>query len=260
MTLLHSQIIGKGAPWVILHGFLGMGDNWKSLANEFSELGFSMHLVDQRNHGRSFHSNRFNYKLLTEDLKAYCEHYRLEKIILLGHSMGGKAAMQFATLYPRQVSKLMIADIAPKVYPEHHQDILKGLSSLDFDKITSRGEADEALAVYISHFGTRQFLLKNLYWESKGRLGLRMNLPALIENIEEVGASLSDEAIFEGDTLFIKGSLSNYIQPLDELVIRKHFPKAQLATVSEAGHWLHADNPAEFYDKIVAFLKEKDEI
>lgn len=260
MSLLHSQIIGNGTPFVILHGFLGMGDNWKSFANEFSELGFSVHLVDQRNHGRSFHSNQFNYKLLAEDLKVYCEHHRLDKIILLGHSMGGKAAMQFATRYPKQVSKLIIADIAPKVYPQHHQDILKGLSSLDFDKITSRGEADEALSIYISHFGTRQFLLKNLYWESKGRLGLRLNLPTLMEHIEEVGASLSDDATFEGDTLFIKGSLSNYIQPLDELVIHKHFPNAQLATVSKAGHWLHADNPTEFYDKILAFLKENGEI
>ena len=161
--LLHSQIIGEGTPFVILHGFLGSGDNWKTLGNDFSEKGYQVHLVDQRNHGRSFHSDEFTYESMSEDLKHYCEEHQLKEIILLGHSMGGKTAMEFATTYPEKVSKLIVADIGPKSYPEHHQDILKALSSLNFDEITSRGEADEMLSQYIPHFGTRQFLLKNLY-------------------------------------------------------------------------------------------------
>lgn len=260
MTLLHSQIVGEGSPFLILHGFLGMGDNWKSLANEFSKQGYEVHLIDQRNHGRSFHSDQFDYKSMSEDLKEYCDHHQLEEIILLGHSMGGKTAMHFATTYPAKVSKLIIADIAPKAYPQHHQDILKGLSSLDFNAITSRGEADEILSRYIPHLGTRQFLLKNLYWETKEKLGLRMNLPALIDHIEEIGAPLSEEATFGGATLFIKGAKSEYIQPIDAISIHKHFPKAQITSVSRAGHWLHADNPSEFYDKIMAFLNEIGEI
>ncbi len=260
MTVLHSQIIGEGSPFVILHGFLGMGDNWKSLASEFSAQGYQMHLVDQRNHGRSFHSDQFNYKLMAEDLKVYCDHYQLDEIILLGHSMGGKTAMLFATTYPDQVAKLIIADIAPKAYPLHHQDILKGLSSLDFDRIASRGEADEVLSTYISHFGTRQFLLKNLYWKSKEKLGLRLNLPALIEHIEEIGAAIAEGTLYKGKTLFVSGAQSEYILPLDEILISKHFPKAQMSTISKAGHWLHADNPTEFYEKIMAFLKEKSEL
>ena len=161
--LLHSQILGQGTPFLILHGFLGMSDNWKTLGNRFAEEGYEMHLVDQRNHGRSFHSNEFSYSIMADDLKTYCEHHKLNEIILLGHSMGGKTAMQFAVQYPSKVSKLLVADIGPKAYPQHHQDILKGLSMLDFSEIKSRGEADKALSAYVKEKGVRQFLLKNLY-------------------------------------------------------------------------------------------------
>ncbi|MEZ4875570.1 MAG: hypothetical protein R2793_09045 [Flavobacteriaceae bacterium] len=169
--------------------------------------------------------------------------------------MGGKTAMEFAVAYPEMVSKLMIADIGPKAYPPHHQDILKGLSSLDFDTISSRGEADEALSVYIPQMGVRQFLLKNLYWVEKRRLGLRVNLPVLIKEYHIVGEALEDEAIFGGDTLFLRGEKSGYIVPMDELLIKKHFPRAIIETIPKAGHWLHADNPGQFYDKIMGFLK-----
>ena len=133
--LLHSNIIGKGTPFVILHGFLGMSDNWKTLGMQFSEAHFQVHLLDQRNHGHSFHSEEFNYDVLVEDLKHYCEAHHLEKIILLGHSMGGKTAMLFATKYPNLVSKLIVVDISPRFYPVHHDGILNGLCALDFDKI-----------------------------------------------------------------------------------------------------------------------------
>ncbi len=257
---LHSQIMGDGSPFVILHGFLGMGDNWKTLGNRFADEGFQVHLVDQRNHGRSFHDEQFNYEVMAEDLLGYLEAEGIDQIMLLGHSMGGKTAMEFATRYPEKVVALMVADIAPKAYPQHHQDILKGLSSLDFSNLDSRGAADEALSTYVSHFGTRQFLLKNLYWESKGRLGLRINLPVLIENIEEVGKPISEDALYEGPTLFVKGAKSGYIQALDELLISKHFPKAEIATIPKAGHWLHADNPDDFFDEILGFLSRFAEL
>ena len=155
---LHSNIIGEGPPFIILHGFLGMGDNWKTLAKQFSALGFQVHLVDQRNHGRSFHSSEFNYDVLAADLKAYCNYHNLENIILLGHSMGGKTAMLFAALHPEIVSKLIVADIAPRFYPVHHDAILEGLSKLDFEKITSRKEAEIQLSTYVHDVGIRQFL------------------------------------------------------------------------------------------------------
>ena len=169
---LHSNIIGKGKPFVILHGFLGMGDNWKTLGKLFSENDFEVHLVDQRNHGRSFWSDTFNYEVLAEDLKAYCNDHDLNDIILLGHSMGGKTAMTAATEYPDLIDKLIVADISPRFYPVHHDKILDGLSALDFESIKTRGQADEALSSYISDFGTRQFLLKNIYRIEKDKLGL----------------------------------------------------------------------------------------
>ncbi len=252
--ILHSQIFGSGKPFVILHGFLGMGDNWKTLGIRWAEAGYEIHLLDQRNHGRSFHSDEFSYKVMAEDVKKYCKEHDLKEIILLGHSMGGKVAMQFAVTYPEMVSKLIVADIGPKSYPPHHQDILKALSQLDFSKIKSRGEAEDILSEYIKDEGTKLFLLKNLYRKNKNELALRINLPVLSEKIEEVGVALPEKTVFNGDTLFLGGEKSGYIQPMDELLIKKHFPKAKIETISKAGHWLHAENPDEFYDNVMNFL------
>ena len=253
--LLHSNIIGEGQPFVILHGFLGMSDNWKTLGIQFSEQNFQVHLVDQRNHGHSFHDNQFNYEVLVEDLKHYCDEHQLENMILLGHSMGGKTAMLFAAKYPELVSKLMVADISPRFYPVHHDGILNGLSALNFDVLKSRSEADKVLSKYISDLGTRQFLLKNLYWVEKGTLGLRMNLEVLKEEVAEVGEPLPSQATFEKDTLFLRGDRSEYIGVEDENIILNHFPKAKISTISNAGHWLHAENPKDFFDTVMGFVK-----
>ncbi len=252
--ILHSNIIGDGKPVIILHGFLGMGDNWKTLGKRFSEQGYQVHLVDQRNHGRSFHCDTFNYNLMVEDLKKYCSHHNLENIVLLGHSMGGKTAMQFSTMYPEMVSKLIVADIAPKFYPLHHQEILKALSDLDFSIVKTRKVADEVLSKHIQNLGIRQFLAKNLYWKYQDELALRINLPVLIENIEEVGKALDEDCIFEGDTLFLDGENSNYIDTEDEYLMHKHFPSAKIETISNAGHWLHVDNPSDFYNEVIKFI------
>lgn len=252
--ILHSQIIGDGKAFLILHGFLGMGDNWKTLGNEFAEQGFEVHLIDQRNHGRSFHSDAFSYRLMAEDLLHYIEHHQLQNCILLGHSMGGKTAMAFATSYPEKVEKLIVADIGPKAYPQHHQDILKALSFLDFTKIRSRGEAEEVLGNYIKDVGVRLFLLKNLYWKEKGVLGLRMNLKALTDNIEAIGEALPDEAVFGKPTLFIGGGDSGYIEPTDDILIRRHFPLAKIQMMANAGHWLHAEKPDQFFDIVSGFI------
>ena len=252
--ILHSNIIGEGKPFVILHGFLGMGDNWKTLGRKFSKLGYQVHLVDQRNHGRSFHSEEFNYELMAEDLKTYCEHKNLEDIILLGHSMGGKTAMLFSTLYPKYVKNLMVADISPRYYPVHHETILNSLSQLDFSFVKTRLEADQVIEEYIPEVGIRQFLLKNLYWVQKGQLGLRINLDVLKENVSEVGEALPSHAIFEKDTLFLRGDKSEYIGQRDEAKIKRHFPKSKIVTIANAGHWLHAENPMEFYDAVVKFV------
>jgi len=252
--LLHSNILGEGRPFVILHGFLGMGDNWKTLAKQFSNLGYQVHLVDQRNHGRSFHDSTFNYDVLAADLKTYYDHHALENTVLLGHSMGGKTAMLFAALYPENISKLIVADIAPRFYPVHHDAILEGLSSLNFKEITTRKEAEIQLSKYVQDVGTRQFLLKNIYRVSPTVLGLRINLEVLKTQVSEVGEALSPLLSFPKDSLFLRGDQSEYISTQDEDSIKLQFPNATIQTVTNAGHWLHAENPVEFFERVCSFI------
>ena len=252
--VLHSNIIGEGQPFIILHGFLGMGDNWKTLAKQFSRLGYQVHLVDQRNHGRSFHDPEFNYEVLAADLKQYCNHHNINDMLLLGHSMGGKTAMLFAALYPELVSKLIVADISPRFYPVHHDAILEGLSSLNFEEITSRKEAEIQLSNYVKDIGTRQFLLKNIYRISPSVLGLRINLKVLKTNVYEVGEALPSNLNFQKDSLFLRGDKSEYISTQDEALIKHQFPTAVVKTISNAGHWLHAENPVEFFNSVCTFI------
>ncbi len=254
MNVLHSIILGEGPAFIILHGFLGMSDNWKTLGNRYAAQGFQVHLVDQRNHGRSFHSAEFDYDLLAQDLATYMQQYRLETAIVLGHSMGGKTAMQFACSYPNKVQKLLVADIAPKFYPPHHQTIIAGLLALDFETISARREADEQLATHIKEKGIRQFLLKNLYRTDKERFGLRINLAVLADKMAEVGENIDATATYTGPTLFLRGDRSEYVMEADFTNIQRHFPLATLERIENAGHWLHAENPNQFFEKSIAFI------
>ena len=254
MPLLHSNIIGEGTPLIILHGFLGMSDNWKTLGNKYASAGFQVHLIDQRNHGKSFWSDIFTYEEMVNDLRAYLEHYQLSKVCFLGHSMGGKTAMKFACTYPELTDKLIVADIAPKYYPPHHKNILHALTTLALDKISSRKEADEALSKELTDMGIRQFLLKNLYWVEKEQLGFRFNLNVLRTKMEEIGDTISATDIFNGPTLFLKGDRSAYITPEDIPEIKRHFPLAEIKSIANAGHWLHAENPQQFYEESLKFL------
>lgn len=253
--LLYSKILGEGKPLLILHGFLGMSDNWKTLGNQFAENGYEVHLIDQRNHGRSFHSDDFSYEFLVHDLKFYCDHYNLKNVNIIGHSMGGKTAMLFATTYPDLVSKLLVADIAPRYYPAHHQYILDGLAALNFDLVETRKQADEALSDHVEEIGIRMFLLKNMYRTDKNGLGLRLNLRVLQDNVEEIGEALPSGSGFNGNTLFLRGDRSEYITLADEAIIKTHFPHANIKTVKNAGHWLHAENPKEFMQKALVFFE-----
>ena len=253
--MLYSKIEGTGKPLVILHGFLGMSDNWKTLATQYAQAGFNVHLLDLRNHGRSFHSDEFDYDLMIRDVLDYCENHNLEKIALLGHSMGGKVAMLFATTYSEKVEKLIVADIGPKYYPPHHQTILEGLNAVDFSKKPSRNQVEEILTTYIPDFGTRQFLMKNLYWKTPEELAFRFNLEVLTKKVSQIGAALPDNLIFNKPTLFIRGGNSNYILDDDFPLIISHFPNISIKTIPEVGHWLHAEKPMEFLELTLDFLK-----
>ncbi len=253
MELLHSTILGKGQSLLILHGYFGMSDNWKSLGIQFAE-NFEVHLIDQRNHGRSFHADEFDYELLVEDLYKYIQHYNLEKVILLGHSMGGKVVMQFAVTFPELVHKLIVVDISPKYYKPHHEYILAGLNAVNFELHTTRKQVEEVLKIDIKEQGILQFLLKNVYWESKGKLAFRFNVQSLTENNSEVGEALPSFTHFDGETLFLSGENSNYIAAEDTSLISAHFVNYSVVTVKNAGHWLHAENPIQFFDEVVRFI------
>lgn len=253
MKLLHSTILGSGQPFIILHGYFGMSDNWKSLGAKFSE-NFEVHLIDQRNHGRSFHSEDFDYELLVEDLHKYIQHYQLKNAILLGHSMGGKVAMQFAVTYPELVDKLLVADISPRFYKPHHEDILAALNAVNFSLHNTRKKVEDVLRIYIKEEGTLQFLLKNVYWKHKDELAFRFNLQSLMEHNGEVGEALPSFTVYNGETLFLKGENSNYLTKDDKTLIEAHFPNLKMVTIKNAGHWLHAENPIQFYGEVINFL------
>lgn len=252
---LYSKIEGTGQPLLILHGFLGMSDNWKTLGTQYATLGYQVHMLDLRNHGRSFHSDIFNYEVMAQDIADYCDEHHLENIDIIGHSMGGKVAMLLAVQHPNLIHKLVVGDIGPRYYALHHQDILAGLNAVDFSTKPERSEVDATIAHHIPDFGTRQFLMKSLYWQEPGQLAFRFNLPVFNREIENIGTALPANARFDKPTLFINGGNSSYIKEEDKAGILVHFASAVFETIPNVGHWLHAENPKEFFEKTSSFLK-----
>ena len=250
---LFSRVSGSGEPLIILHGLFGMSDNWQTLAKQFADF-FEVHLLDHRNHGRSFHDEHFSYKHLSDDLYNYIQYNKLSNVSLIGHSLGGKTVMYFSTEYPQIVRKLVVVDISPKFYPIHHQTIIDGLFAVDNTDLKSRSEADKILSQYINETDVRQFLLKSLYWNEKKKLKFRFNLNAISKNIANVGQQLNQYNRFTKPTLFLKGDKSDYIKDEDEEKIFFHFPDTYIQTISEAGHWLHAEKPNQFYEIVTRFL------
>jgi pimeloyl-ACP methyl ester carboxylesterase len=253
--MLYSRIEGEGKPLLIIHGFLGTSDNWKTLGGQFVDNGYQVHALDMRNHGRSFHSDVFDYTSMVQDIYEYCNEHSLQQVDIIGHSMGGKVAMFFATAYPEKVNKLVIADIGPQYYRPHHQDILAGLNAIDFSVKPSRADVEAILEKYISDFGTRQFLMKNLYWKEPGQLAFRFNLDVFNEKIDNIGQALPQGARFEKPVLFLRGDRSNYIEDEDFDLIKTHFPQAEIRDIKNSGHWLHAENPKDFIAETLAYLK-----
>lgn len=250
---LHSKKLGEGKPLIILHGLFGSGDNWQTISKEFAPF-YSVHLVDQRNHGNSPHSDEFNYDLLANDLKEFLDENEIRKAAVLGHSMGGKAAMTFASLFPEMVEKLIVVDIGPKQYPPHHENVFNGFKAVSLETIKSRKQAEEQLSLNISDFGVRQFILKNLTRNENGGFKWKVNLKSLVENVSEVGRALDASDSFEGETLFVGGSNSGYIKTEDHDLILSHFPQAKIEMIEGAGHWVHAEKPKELFEVVMKFL------
>jgi esterase len=254
--ILHSVIQGEGKPLLIIHGFLGMSDNWKTLAGQYVAAGFQTHAIDMRNHGKSFHSDEFTYAAMVQDLVDYINFHKLGKVDIIGHSMGGKTAMFFAMQYPQLLDRLVVADIGPKYYKPHHQDVMAALNAVDFSIHTDRAAVEAAMQTHLPDLGTRQFLLKSVYWVEPGKqLGFRFNLDAFNKVIDNIGEALLKDGRFDGPVLFLRGDRSSYIKDEDFGLIKTHFPHAEIKTIHNSGHWLHAENPKDFLVETLEFLK-----
>lgn len=254
---LHYKLMGSGDPLVILHGLFGMLDNWQSAGRMLSE-DFRVYLVDQRNHGKSPHSPEHSYKLLSEDLLTFLDTHHLDKVHLLGHSMGGKTAMQFALDHPERVRRLIVVDMGVKRYDGNHDNIFNALFSLNLREVHRRSDAEKILHGSIPDPGTRQFVLKNLSRQPDGSYRWKFNLESLYANYESgILAPVEGERPFTGKTLFIRGEHSSYITDADRAGIKALFPDSAIVTLRGAGHWVHADKPEELVRTVQAFLTVK---
>ncbi len=257
MNLFFRQF-GKGKAMVILHGLFGSSDNWQSLAKRFSN-DFQVIVPDLRNHGQSPHAEEIDYPLMAGDLKILFGKLQLSSAVIIGHSMGGKAGMQFALAYPEMVEKLIVADIAPKAYPVHHEKYADSMLSLNLSDFKRREEIDRVLSESISNPVIRQFLMKNLARNERGSFQWKINLEALKNNLPSLGAEIISDRPFLKPVLFIAGGKSDYMHPADRDDIRTIFPYFKWVEIDSAGHWIHAEEPERFYTEVIKFINGKTE-
>ena len=227
----------------MLHGVFGSGDNWWSIARKLEDE-FRIYLPDQRNHGKSFHSQELCYDLLVADLADWMHHQDLSRIHLVGHSMGGKAAMAFAVRYPEKLRSLTVVDIAPKAYRmDHHAGMLQAMKDLDLAAFATRSALDAALKPSIPDEATRLFVLKNVERGPQGEFRWRIALNPLADSLSAVGESLPAHAPVVIPTLLVRGAKSQYVTDEDWVSFKSSFTHSTLETLAGAGHWVHADQP-----------------
>jgi pimeloyl-ACP methyl ester carboxylesterase len=252
---LNWEVQGEGIPLVVLHGLFGSLDNWRWMAQRLSGE-FQVFSVDQRNHGQSPHSPVFDYRAMVEDLEKFLDDRLLDRVHLLGHSMGGKTAMLFAAHYSERIDQLLVADIGPGPNPPRHDGIFALLQALPLDSMENRGAADRWLRERLPDPNLRGFLLKNLQLSPEGRLHWRFNLPVLRRNYDQILEALPIERPVEVPTLFLRGEHSDYLLPTALESLRQIFPRSRMVTLAGAGHWLHADQPLAFHHQVREFLRE----
>lgn len=252
---LHYHRIGERGEWVLLlHGLFGLGDNLGALA-KFLAAEFRVVQIDLRNHGRSPHSEEMSFAAMAADIEHLQDTLEITRSHLVGHSLGGKVAMQLALNDAARVQRLIVADIAPVAYPPQHTTILSALESIDLTQLRSRQQADVQLAQSITEISVRQFLLKSLYKEGDV-FRWRFNLPVLQANYTKLTEALSGKP-FDGPTLFIKGELSDYIKSEYEHAMRALFPHFEFKLIAGTGHWLHGEKPEAFNRLVTRFLQNQ---
>jgi pimeloyl-ACP methyl ester carboxylesterase len=252
---LNFESYGAGKPLIILHGLFGSGRNWRSVAKQLAE-NHQVFTVDLRNHGESDHADSMYYMEMMEDIKQFMHERRLRKASILGHSLGGKIAMTFALNYPEMLNKLMVLDIAPVQYENDFETLVDAMLALDLGNIDSRNQANDMLKAEIRDGAVRLFLLQNLFHGPQG-FQWRINLQTIKSALSDIGAfpTFTRSSQYSGSTLFLGGEKSDYILPEYHEDIFSFFPGAQIASIADADHWLHADQPQRVFEEISRFLR-----
>lgn len=251
---LHFERLGAGQPLVILHGLLGSGDNWLGLARAWVQ-DFDIVVPDLRNHGRSPHAEEAGFAAMASDVAELIAAEGLSQVIVLGHSLGGKVAMQLALEHPELVKGLIAVDIAPKAYAPAHKALMEALMAVDLSRFTTRGEVDTVLSGPIPAPAIRQWLLKNLNRDADGKLTWKPNLPVLHRQLGELSGGFAEMREYSGPVLFVGGGCSDYVSAEDLPRIREYFPQAKLEVIPEAGHWVHVDAPGKVGELVRKFTR-----
>ena len=250
--LLNYQQLGSGKDIILIHGLFGRLENLNMVAKALSE-SYRVTSVDVRNHGDSFHSELMDYPSMAKDIVVIMQHLAIESAIVLGHSMGGKIAMELALTYPERLDKLIVADIAPVEYPPHHNQIIDGLKAIDLSSVKGRKDADKQLANYVDNLSVRQFLLGNLT-SKNGQFVFKCDIENIDKNYPNIMRTYQGSNTYSGPTLFIKGANSDYILPEHRAEIVRLFPQSRARVIQGAGHWLHAEKTIAFNRSVTSFL------
>jgi len=255
MDLFYKTYGQDGPPLLILHGLLGAHGNWHTLSRTAFREVATVYALDQRNHGRSPHTDRIDYPSMAADVRDVLDQHEMNSASLLGHSMGGKTAMQTALTYPDRVDRLIVVDVAPRAYESRHDHLLKALARIDPSAYDSRDAVDAALAEDVPSWPVRQFLLKNLAYDGE-TYTWKMNLEAIRAHYDDINAAVEGDTPYDGPALFVRGGASDYVHDEDLDDIQALFPAAQIETIEDAGHWVHADQPDALAEVVTSFLEE----
>lgn len=255
MSDLHYSKIGAGEPLLVMHGLFGSSKNWQSHARQFANH-YQVFSIDLRNHGQSFHADEMNYPAMAADVASLLQQLGLDNCNILGHSMGGKVAMTLALEYPQLVSRLIVADIAPVSYFHHYDDLIEPVLALQLDSLESRAQADQLLRANVPEDQLRAFLMQNLVRET-GAWRWRVNWRVIQRDMEFLTGfgDPPDDWFIDIPTLFVRGARSDYIGDAEIDAINAHFDRADVITIADAGHWLHAENPEAFAQTVLDYLQ-----
>ena len=256
---LYSRKVGENGPdFVVLHGLFGSGKNWRSFAGSLED-DFQVWTLDARNHGDSPHADSMSYQQMAEDVARFFVENELENVVLLGHSMGGKTAMQLALQFPDRIAALIVVDIAPVCYDHLHKQLklIEAMQELDLAGEMSRSEIEKKLAVKIPEKRLLSFLMTNLNRQN-GQFQWRIGLEQIAAGMPELLNYPELKSVFKGPVQFIGGENSAYLKFEYHALIRKYFPESRITMLDNCGHWLHVEQPAAFQKTVNEFLQDNN--